>query len=322
MDDGDAELRACLPPELRGAGTTITRIAAGLSGAGVYRVEAAGRAFVLKVAPSHEEQADWRRAVAIQQLAAGAGLAPAVVHSDDERRAIVTDFVADRSFVAFYRGPTHQAAIDLLGATVHRLHALPPPAGAPARDPRAFLAQLWAGLRGLPLPPFVVEVVEGLLADEGPPIEGPLVLSHNDLNPSNFLYDGQAIVILDWAAAGPTERLYDLAVLAMFLRMDEADCLRLLSAHEERPVERLPDRFLYLRRLAAALAGTASLFLARRLGHPGASGSETLETALPLGGFYQQLQAGAVKLGTPEGQWAFGLSLVRESRYSGRSSVF
>jgi Ser/Thr protein kinase RdoA (MazF antagonist) len=311
MDDVD--LTSYLPLELRGAGTTITRVAAGLSGAGVYRVEAAGRVFVLKVSRAGEDQAAWRHAVAIQRQAAAVGLAPAVIHADDDRRAIVADFVADRSFVAFYRGPGHQAAVDLLGTTVRRLHALPPPAGAPTLDARGFLEQLWEGLRGFPLPGFVVEGVEQLLAEAAPPSDGAPVLSHNDLNPSNFIYDGQAVVIVDWATAGLNQRFYDPAVLAMFLRMDEADCRRLLSAYEGRPVERLPDQFVHLRGLAAALAGSASLYLARRLKHPGATGDETVEGALPLGGFYQQLQTGAVKLGTPEGQWAFGLSLVKES---------
>jgi len=52
----------CLPADLRGPTSTITRIAAGMSGAGVYRVEAAGQSFVLKVAGEAENDTDWRRA--------------------------------------------------------------------------------------------------------------------------------------------------------------------------------------------------------------------------------------------------------------------
>ena len=52
-------LEACLPAELRGPATTITRIAAGLSGAGVYRVEAGGQAYVLKVSTDEPVEA-WR----------------------------------------------------------------------------------------------------------------------------------------------------------------------------------------------------------------------------------------------------------------------
>src|SRR5262245_50849652 len=83
----------CLPPDLRGPATTVTRIAAGLSGAGVYRVEAGGQAFVLKVAGDAEDAGDWRRTLQVQRLAAAAGLAPRLVHVDEGRRAVVTAFV-------------------------------------------------------------------------------------------------------------------------------------------------------------------------------------------------------------------------------------
>ena len=54
-------LEDCLPADLQGPATTITRVAAGLSGAGVYRVEAAGEPFVLKIAVGSEPFAAWRR---------------------------------------------------------------------------------------------------------------------------------------------------------------------------------------------------------------------------------------------------------------------
>jgi len=34
---------------------------------------------------------------------------------------------------------------------------------------------------------------------------------------------------------------------------------------------------------------------------------------LPLGELYLRLQSGALKLGTAGGQWAFGLSMLKES---------
>ena len=53
--ESTVNLDACLPPDLQGPATTITKIAAGLSGAGVYRVDAAGQAYVLKVS----EEGQW-----------------------------------------------------------------------------------------------------------------------------------------------------------------------------------------------------------------------------------------------------------------------
>ncbi|AKJ01611.1 Hypothetical protein AA314_03237 [Archangium gephyra] len=165
----------CLPADLKGPATTVTRIAAGMSGAGVYRVEAAGQAFVLKVAGEAENDADWRHALHVQRLAADAGLAPRIVHVDEARRAVVTAFVADRSFVAFLRNPsTHEAALTQLGRTVRRIHALPLPADARRRDPREMLAQVWSGaLAGFALPGFVGDAVQRVLAEEPPPATAP-----------------------------------------------------------------------------------------------------------------------------------------------------
>lgn len=304
-----------LPPDLKGPTTTITRIAAGMSGAGVYRVEAAGRSFVLKVAAESESADEWRRALQIQRLAADAGLAPRILHVDEAGRAVLTDFVVDRSFATFYRTPsTHEAALALLGRAVRRIHALPVSGDAPLREPRAFLLQIWGGLSAdFALPDFARQAIERALAEEPPPRDRALVLSHNDLNPSNLVYDGESIQLLDWAAAGPMDPYYDLATLAVFLRMDDGTCLRLLSAYDDGPVDALPNRFLYLRRLVAALAGTMMLYLARQMKHPGSGGADTLESTPSLGEFYQRMMAGALKIGTAEGQWAFGLSLLKTS---------
>jgi aminoglycoside phosphotransferase (APT) family kinase protein len=305
----------CLPADLRGPTTTITRIAAGFSGAGVYRVEAAGQPFVLKVAGEAEDAADWRRALHIQRLAAGAGLAPRIVHVDEARRAVVTAFVADRSFAAFFMDPrTHDAALTQLGRTVRRIHALPIPADARTRDPHEFLTQVREGmLAGFALPDFAGGAVQRVLAEAPPASERAQVLGHNDLNPTNLVYDGEAILILDWATAGPADAFYDLAVISVFLRLDEGTCLRLLSAYDGGPLAGLPHRFSYNRRLAAALAGSFQLYLARQLKHAGATGSETLDSTPSLGEFYQRMQTGTLKLGTADGHWGFGLALLKES---------
>ncbi|MBK7197432.1 MAG: hypothetical protein IPH80_33695 [Myxococcales bacterium] len=68
-------LEACLPEHLRGPTTSITRLAGGLSGAGVYRVDAAAGLYVLKVAGDDAPLAAWRQALAIQRRAGDAGRA-------------------------------------------------------------------------------------------------------------------------------------------------------------------------------------------------------------------------------------------------------
>jgi aminoglycoside phosphotransferase (APT) family kinase protein len=308
-------LEACLPAELRGSTTTITRIAAGLSGAGVYRVEAAGQAFVLKIAGEDEPLAGWSRKLHIQHLAAHAGLAPRVIHVDEARRAVLSAFVVDRSLPAFYADPrTREAALAQLGRTVRRVHELPLPPEADTRDPLELLAAIWSGpLANVALPAFVGDAVRRVLTEKPPAHERALVLSHNDVNPTNLIYDGENLLLLDWETAGPNDPFYDLAAISVFLRMDEGTCQRLLAAYDSAPVARLPARFVYSRRLVAVLCGAAFLHLAYQSGHADTTGEATLDATPSFGAFYQRMRSGALSVATGEGQWWFGLALVKAS---------
>jgi aminoglycoside phosphotransferase (APT) family kinase protein len=300
-------LQDCLPAELRGPTTAICRIAVGLSGAGVYRVEAGGEAFVLKIAPEGEPIATWRRRLEIQRSAASAGVAPRVVHADEERRAVVSALVVDRSFPALYGNPaTREAAIALLGRTMRRVHELPIPPDAASGDPRALITALWSSVSTL-APAFVGDAVRRVLAEEVP-AAGPPVLSHNDVNPTNLAYDGENLLLLDWDTAGPNDPCFDLAAIAVFFRMDDETCRKLFAAYGDAPAT---ARFAYSRRLVAVMCGCAFLHLARLAGHPG--GDETLESVPSLADFYQRMRTGELSIATADGKWRFGLALVKAS---------
>lgn len=307
------QLQSCLPAELRGPATTITRVSAGLSGAGVYRVDAGGNAFVLKVAGDGAADG-WRRKVRVQQLAADAGLAPRIVHVDEERRAVVSDFVADRGFIAMYwNAATRDAAVRLLGESVRRIHALPVPDDAPPADALEFLAGTWSELStGFAVPAFVRDVAQRLIAEPPPPRDRAIVMSHNDVNPTNVVHDGTRLLFLDWETAAPNDPWFDLASIAVFLRLDAGSCRLLVAAYDGTPVTELPARFEYNRRLMAAMGGINGLLMARKGGY-GGSGDDSLETTAGLGEFYQRLRSGQVDISTPAGQWMFGLALVKES---------
>jgi hypothetical protein len=131
-----------------------------------------------------------------------------------------------------------------------------------------------------------------------------MVLSHNDPNPSNLVFDGERVLLLDWDSAGANDPLSDLAAVALFLRMDDAACAQLIAAHDQAQVDRvLPRRFLYLRRLLAALCGTLFLGVARAGGHRGSYDGARLEAP----------RLGAGNARTPVGQWMFGQGLLRAS---------
>ncbi len=305
-------LEACLPAELQQPATTISRIGAGLSGAAVYRVDAGAGSFVLEVAAEDEPTDSWQQKVTLLQLAASAALAPRVVHVDEARRAVLSELIVDRSFAELYWDPrSHAAALDELGSMLRRVHSLPLPAGVAGQDPRDVLSTSWAGLSGFTVPGFVAAAVERLLADEAPASDRAPVLSHNDVNPTNLIHDGQRVLLLDWNSAGPNDPFYDLASISVFLRMDERTCRALLQAHDGAPVSVLPPRFRYNRRLMSLLCGSTFLRLAQRTGHPGEDAS--LDATPDLGAFYESLRSGALRLTSAEGQWGFGLALIKGS---------
>jgi aminoglycoside phosphotransferase (APT) family kinase protein len=308
-------LDGCLPAALRGPGTTITKVGAGFSGAGVYRVDADGRAYVLKKATGARPVTEWRRTLFILRAAAEANLAPRVVHIDESRRAIVSEFIDDQNFPRSYHDPrTHASALTLLGETLRRVHLLPVPDDAAPSRPRELLAGMWAELwTSTSLPAFVMQLVEHTLAEAPPPAERQAVLSHNDANPSNLVFDGERLLLLDWDAAAPNDPFYDLAVVSLFLRMDEKTSGLLIGVHDGAPPpSSLPPTFLYYRRLTGVMLGVGFLSLARQSGHVGTA-PDAFDAAPPLADFYQKLRSGVLSLGTGEGRWAFGLGLMREA---------
>jgi len=299
-------LDACLPPHLRGPETTVTRMAMGFSGAAVYRVDAAGHAFVLKITDQAAPTDAWRRALRIQELAANASITPQIVHIDEERRAVVTAFVVDKSLASILYNPqTRDTALDLAAGTLKRLHQIPAP-DSEYRDPLKFLSTTVAPMAtDAGVPSFARDAIRRLLEEKAPSLDRAMVLSHNDVNPTNLCYDGERVLLLDWDVAALNDPLYDLATLAMFFRMDDSACRRLLAAYDGESPAVLPERFVYNRRLVAVLCG--ALFLGT-----GTQGAETLEDTPALGEIYRRMMAGALNVATPEGRRAFGLALIKE----------
>ena len=145
-----------------------------------------------------------------------------------------------------------------------------------------------------------------LISEEPPADERAPVLSHNDVNPGNLVYAGEALLLVDWEHAGPNHPFYDLAAISVFLRMDEPTQQKLLAAYDGEPISILPPRFAYCRRIVAMFCGVTFLQIARTGGHPGAADAETPGSTPSLGEFYQRMRDGSLSLDTAEGQWRFG----------------
>jgi len=299
-----AALAPLLPADAVGTVTAIQPLPKGPSGSSVYAVTSDRGELVLRVQPAHRDAGEWAQQLRLLRRAAAAGVAPALVHVDEEVRAVVVARVAGAPLPAALGDPAQRgAALAGVARQLSAVHAIDPD-GIEVRDPLAFARAQFAGQRGRPgfpdlaLTP-VLEGIEAALATDG-----RRVVSHNDLNPGNVLWDGARAWLVDWEVAGLTHPFYDLATLAMFIQLDEPAALELLGSQEGRALA--PEEvavFTALRRLAALLCGLTFLAMMPDLA--------LLPAAPPtLAAFYADLRAGAASLADPRGQGAFGLALL------------
>jgi aminoglycoside phosphotransferase (APT) family kinase protein len=221
----------------------------------------------------------------------------------------------DRGLFPLVMDPrTRVSMVNQIGRTLRRVHDLPLPSGTPGIEPRRMLAQFADDVRGAALPTFVRHALDALRSEEPPAIERPLVVSHNDLNPSNVIYDGTRLMLVDWDVAAANEPLYDLATISLFLRLDDMTCAALIAAHDDASeiADELPARFRYDRRLVGVMCGVGMLRAALGQGHAG-DASTAVEAAPTLAEVYQRMREGTLNLAHPDGQWSLGLALVKAS---------
>jgi aminoglycoside phosphotransferase (APT) family kinase protein len=229
-----APMDAAVAAAVRALGLTrpeVTELDGGIANRS-FRLREAGRDLVLKLAGETTGAlfASPRSAIAMQALAAGAGLAPAVVLADPARGFIVSQRAA--GVVPSARDFGDDALLRRAGAWVAALHALPLPPGLPVVDfgerAAAYLARAVArGSDG-----FAVGLVRELERRRAAlPEPARLVACHHDLHHRNFLDDGKRLLAVDWEYAGPGDPAADLASCIGYHDLDGAASDALLAGY-------------------------------------------------------------------------------------------
>lgn len=308
-----AALQVLLPEERVGVVDRVDPITLGLSGAGVYAVTTSRGAYVLRVQSRQVDEQSFTQHVCILRRAADAGIAPRVVYVDDAARAVVSERVLGTSIAValadpVQRGPVFASIVDRL----RTLHALDR-STLFERDPITYARAAFEACCGRPgFPPWAVSLeptfhsIAATLAEDS-----HRVVSQNDVNPVNVLWDGVRTWLVDWEVAGLGHRYYDIAVLALFLRLSDDVALDLCARHDGAHLdERSRSSFLALRRLAGLLGGLTFLTLVDDLG---VRPAPTFADAPSLGDFYAAMRRGELDLQSARGRASMGLALLRES---------
>jgi aminoglycoside phosphotransferase (APT) family kinase protein len=290
----------------------VKEIEIGMSGALVHMVTTDSGEYVLRRVRVPRPPT-WEREMAIHRLVSAHGIAPRLEWVDESAAATVSARIRMPTPAgAFGDAESRPRVIASLVATLAKLHAIPLD-GVTAADPLVATRDAWSeqSVRpgfpdwAMPLADHVDEC-ERLLASDP-----RRVLSHNDLNPANILWDGERVWLVDWEVSGATHPYYDLAVASLFLMLDDATGLALLGAQERATLTpEQVETFRALRRLANTMYGAIFMKLAPEL--TGLVPSR-LEDAPTLAQVYAMLGSGALSLRSSEGKIAFGSAVLRQA---------
>jgi len=190
----------------------LQAVAGGASGALTYRVEAAGRSYLLRMETRRSPLRNPHQ-YECMRIAAEAGIAPALRHADADAGVAVMDFVRQRPHGEYPGGPSALARD--VGRLALRLQETP--VFPRLWDFPRVVERIFGFVRGSRL------FASGLLDPHAEGFErvraayrwdeATLVSSHNDPNAQNVIFDGDRLWLVDWETAYRNDPLTDVAIL-------------------------------------------------------------------------------------------------------------
>jgi thiamine kinase-like enzyme len=238
----DGEVLAALAgiPMLAGYDGPVERLG-GLTNR-VYRV---GGACLRIPGPGTSEYIDRGNEAVAAREAAKAGVAPAVLHFDEETGTMVTRFIEGADTMSPKRFRTHQGAPGRAGQALRALH------GSGAVFPYRFelfrmIDEYLAILsrKDVALPSGYHDVMREAERSVRSALEArelPLAACHCDPLCENFLDDGRRMWIVDWEYSGMNDPMWDLGDLSVEASFDVQQDEAMIQAYfggEPRPAER------------------------------------------------------------------------------------
>ncbi len=288
-----------------GSGTekTITPVLGGVSGALVYRIDAGGHRFVLRMEGTATRRHNPHQYHAMR-IAADMKLAPRIHHLDEESGTVVMDFIEDRRLETYPGGPAGLAAA--VGELLAKLQDLPFFQQTIAYPNVA--ERLWAKVCGSgmfadgvldPYSEKLKHVVAAYDAGSVQPVAG-----HNDVLPRNLLFDGNRLWLIDWEGASLNDPLIDVGTaLDNFAPTPELEDQLLLAWRKRSLAAHERDRLTLIRALNR-LAYASILFRAAAQAPRSAPMCDL--SALTSIAFENAFREGRLKPETPEASLALG----------------
>jgi hypothetical protein len=281
----------------------ITPITGGASTASTFRLEAGGRRYLLRVEGEPSPLRNPHQYVSMR-IAAEAGIAPEIRYIDEAARVAVIDFIEQQPLKTYPGGPLALAqALGELFSRVQATPAFPYFVNYPDIVARLFAHVRRTGLFAAGLLDAHVERLELLRGayDAG---STKLVSSHNDSIPSNILFDGERLWLIDWESAYRNDPLVDVAiVLDSFAISPALEDVLLQAWFGRAPDEALRARLELIRALTRLYY--AGVLLSASAAASWVTGATDLSAPTPRE-FQFAIREGRLRRGAPETKHILG----------------
>lgn len=291
----------------------MTRITGGASGASTFKVEVGGRYFLLRIEGQPSPLRNPHQYVSLR-IAAKAGIAPSIHYIDETARVAVMDYIEQHPLQSYPGG--QRALAQAFGELLSRVQAMPMfPyfVNYPDIVARLFAHVCRTGLFAAGVLDRYVEKLELLRQAYNLGATG-LVSSHNDSIPSNILFDGVRLWLIDWESAYCNDRLVDVAIaLDNLARSRELENVLLEAWLGRSPDESLRARLEVVRALTRLYY--AGVLLSASAAASWLSGDVDLSVPT-IADFEKAIRAGRLKPGAPETKHILG-KMFLDSFFSG-----
>jgi aminoglycoside phosphotransferase (APT) family kinase protein len=281
----------------------VSPVSGGATAAAIFRLDAGGRRYLLRIEGPASPLRNPHQYVSLQ-LASEAGIAPKLHYADAATRVAVIDFVEQQPLHRFPGGAG--ALAQALGELLNGLQTVPVfPYFVDYPD---IVTRLWTHVcRTSLFAPGVLDRASERLSRIRKAYDwdrDQSVSSHNDSIPSNILFDGTRLWMIDWESAYRNDPLVDIAIvsdnLARTPELEEA-LLRAWLGHA--PDAALRARLKLVRALTR-LYYAGVLFSASATAPRPAPDTDI--TALSLAAFGAAVGSGRLKSGTAETKHVLG----------------
>ena len=281
----------------------ITPVSGGATAARLYRIDARGRSYLLRMEGPPSPLRNPHQYVSLR-IAAEAGIAPRLHYVNEQTQTAVMDFVQRQPLGRFPGGPP--ALAKAVGELLARLQATPTfPHFVLYPD---IVARLWAHVGRTDL--FATGVL-GTCNEHLARIRAAYVWdhahsvsSHNDSIPGNILFDGERLWMIDWESAYRTDPLVDIAIVSDCLaRTAELEDILLRACLGRAPDGPLRARLGYVRALTRLYY--AGVLLSASATAP-RTAPDTDIAAPTFAEMQHAFQSGRLRIGTPATKHVLG----------------